>query len=69
MQLFLITLGLLTLALIGIAIKMFVKKGGEFKKQCLSIEFESGEKIGCVCDSERHEDCEYYEVHHGRSEE
>jgi hypothetical protein len=51
MQLFLITLGLLALALVGIAIKMFVKKGGEFKKQCATIEFESGEKIGCVCNS------------------
>jgi hypothetical protein len=66
MQLFLITLGLLTLALLGIAIKMFVKKDGEFKKQCLTIEFESGEKIGCICDSERHEDCKYYEIHHGK---
>ncbi|MCL2682554.1 MAG: hypothetical protein FWE63_03580 [Bacteroidales bacterium] len=66
MQLFLLTVGILTLALAGIAIKMFVKKGGEFKKQCATIEFESGEKIGCVCDSERHEDCKYYDVHHGR---
>jgi len=69
MQLFLLTLALLALALAGIAIKMFVKKGGEFKKQCLTIEFESGEKIGCVCDSERHEDCKYYEIHHGKMSE
>ena len=69
MELFLITAALLAVALIGIGIKMFVKKGGEFKKQCLTIEFESGEKIGCVCDAERHEDCQYYEVHHGKSSE
>ena len=69
MKLFLITLGLLSLAFAGIAIKMFVRKGGEFKKQCLTIEFESGEKIGCVCDSERHEDCIYYKVHHGEKME
>ena len=66
MQLFLITLALLTLAVAGIAIKMFVRKNGEFKKKCASIEFESGEKIGCVCDSERPEDCKYYDAHHGK---
>ncbi|MCL2413128.1 MAG: hypothetical protein FWC98_03210 [Bacteroidales bacterium] len=69
MELFLITIAFMALAFIGIAIKMFVKKGGEFKKQCLTIEFESGEKIGCICKAERHEDCEYYEVHHGVKEE
>ena len=54
MLLFLLTLGLLSLALIGIAIKMFIVKDGEFKKQC----------AGCVCNSERHEDCQYYTLHH-----
>ena len=66
MTLFLLTLALLTLAIAGIAIKMFVRKGGEFKKQCATIEFESGEKVGCVCDSERHEDCKYYTIHHNQ---
>ncbi len=66
MQVFLLTFALLALAIGGIAIKMFVKKNGEFKKQCATIEFETGEKIGCVCDSERHEDCKYYELHHGK---
>lgn len=59
----------MALAFAGIAIKMFVRKGGEFKKQCLTIEFDSGEKIGCICDAERHEDCQYYEVHHGKKEQ
>ena len=67
MQLFLLTLALLTLAIAGIAIKMFVRKGGEFKKQCATIEFESGEKVGCICDSEQHEDCKYYRIHHNQT--
>jgi hypothetical protein len=66
MQLFLITAGLIAVAIAGIAIKMFVRKDGEFKKQCATIEFETGERVGCVCTSERHEDCQYYELHHGK---
>jgi len=69
MELFLISVILVALTFCGIAIKMFVRKGGEFKRQCLTIEFESGETIGCVCKAERHEDCEYYEVHHGKFSE
>jgi hypothetical protein len=65
MQLFLVSLILLALAFIGIAIKMFVRKDGQFEKQCLTIEFETGEKLGCVCTAEKHEDCIYYKVHHG----
>ncbi len=66
MKLFLITALIIGFCIAAIAIKMFVKKGGEFKKRCASIEFENGEKIACVCHSERHEDCQYYELHHGK---
>ena len=65
MELFLISLALIAVAFVGIAIKMFVRKGGQFEKQCLTIEFETGEKIGCVCTAEKHEDCIYYKAHHG----
>jgi hypothetical protein len=40
---------LIGIAIAGIAIKMFLKKGGEFKKQCSSIDPETGERIGCTC--------------------
>lgn len=48
-KLLLLSLILVAVALIGIAIKMFVKKGGEFKKSCGSIDPETGERIGCTC--------------------
>ena len=40
---------LVGLAIAGIAIKMFLKKGGEFKKQCSSFDPETGERYGCTC--------------------
>jgi hypothetical protein len=40
---------LVGLAIAGIAIKMFLKKGGEFKKQCSSIDPGTGERFGCTC--------------------
>lgn len=33
----------------GIGIKMLVKKNGEFKRHCSSIDPYSGERSGCVC--------------------
>ncbi len=48
-KILLITIVLLALAISGIAIKMFLKKGGEFKKQCSSVDPDTGERIGCSC--------------------
>lgn len=62
--LIIITIVLLALSVGGIAIKMFVKKDGEFRKHCTGIEFEDGEKVRCFCNSEKHEDCQYYAQHH-----
>ncbi|NQT78684.1 MAG: membrane or secreted protein [Bacteroidetes bacterium] len=54
-----ITVILLALAISAIAIKMFLKKGGEFKKQCSSVDPATGERIGCSCGkAEGGEDCE-----------
>lgn len=36
-----------SLAFIGI--KMLVKKNGEFKRHCSSVDPYTGERIGCVC--------------------
>ncbi len=49
LKILLITIVLLALAIGGIAIKMFVKKGGEFKKQCSSVDPDTGERFGCTC--------------------
>lgn len=40
---------LIGLSIAGIAIKMFFKKGGEFKKSCSSIDPETGQRLGCTC--------------------
>lgn len=49
LKLLLITVILVAIALAGIAIKMFVLKGGEFKKQCSSVDPYTGKKLGCSC--------------------
>ncbi|MCK9199244.1 MAG: hypothetical protein PHG98_07040 [Bacteroidales bacterium] len=46
---FAITAILLLLSFCFIGIKMFLKKGGEFKKQCSSVDPLTGERIGCSC--------------------
>lgn len=46
---FAITAILLFLSFCFIGIKMFLKKGGEFKKQCSSVDPLTGERIGCSC--------------------
>lgn len=48
-KLLLLSLILLAIAIAGIAIKMFIKKGGEFKKQCATIDPQTGDKLGCSC--------------------
>ncbi|MDT8392661.1 MAG: hypothetical protein RQ761_02370 [Bacteroidales bacterium] len=48
-KILLISIVLVGLAISGIAIKMFLKKGGEFKKQCSSVDPETGERFGCTC--------------------
>ena len=49
LKLLIITVVLLALAISAIAIKMFLKKGGEFKKQCSSIDPSTGQRFGCSC--------------------
>ena len=46
---FAITAILLLISFCFIGIKMFLKKGGEFKKQCSSVDPLTGERIGCSC--------------------
>jgi len=49
LKLILIAIVLVGLAFAGFAVKMFFIKGGEFKKQCSSVNPETGERYGCVC--------------------
>lgn len=52
LKLFLVTVGLLAIAFAGFAIKMFVKKDGEFKKQCSTVDPHSGRNLGCSCEGQ-----------------
>jgi hypothetical protein len=46
------------LSIAGIAIKMFIKKGGEFKKSCSSVDPATGERYGCSCGKAEGSTCE-----------
>jgi|GEM_PF-337790 len=37
------------IAIAAIAIRMFVKKDGEFKKSCSSVDSATGRSFGCTC--------------------
>jgi hypothetical protein len=45
----LIAILIVGLSIAGIAIKMFVKKDGEFKKSCGTTDPTTGDSIGCSC--------------------
>ena len=49
LQLILVVTVLLALAFAGFAVKMFFKKGGEFRKQCASMDPVTGKPLSCVC--------------------
>ncbi len=51
-KILLITIVFLGLAFAGFAIKMFVKKDGQFEKKCSSVDPNTGQKLSCVCDSD-----------------
>jgi hypothetical protein len=63
LELLLITIVLLGLAIAGIAIKMFVKKGGEFQKSCGSVDPDTGQRTTCSCGKKSDETCENKHKH------
>ena len=70
MQTFFAILGLslilVAFAFAAIGIKMFLIKGGQFTKQCSTVET-GNTKIGCTCGAKDPEErCENYEAHHGK---
>lgn len=58
LKVLLITVVLIGLAVAGIAIKMFFKKGGEFQKSCGSVDPSSGQRVACTCGKPEEERCE-----------
>lgn len=58
LKLFLVALVLVGLAVAGIAIKMFIQKDGQFKKQCGSVDPTTGKHVECTCKSMPQEQCD-----------
>lgn len=56
-KILLLSVILIAIALAAIAIKMFLKKGGEFKKHCSSVDAKTGQRIGCVCGDDTGASC------------
>ena len=46
----LLSVTIIGIAVAAIAIRMFVFKGGEFKKSCSSVDPKTGQRMGCTCD-------------------
>ncbi len=44
-----ITLIIVAIAVAALAIKIFLIKGGEFRKSCSSVDPATGQRIGCTC--------------------
>ena len=70
MQTFFVTMGLsllmIAIAFSAIGIKMFLVKGGQFTKQCSTVDT-GNTKIGCTCGAKDPEErCENFEEHHGK---
>ena len=63
LKLLIITIILVGLAIAAIAIKMFVKKDGEFKKSCSSVDPDTGQRFGCSCGKSGDEACENKYAH------
>ena len=64
LKILIITVIFIGIAFSAIAIKMFVKKDGEFKKQCSTVDPATGKKIGCTCGG-----AEKGNICHNKSEE
>jgi len=58
-KLILLSAIIIAIAIAAIAIKMFVKKDGEFKKSCSTVDPKTGKPMGCTCgNGEGGENCE-----------
>ncbi len=72
MKLFLLAIILLAISFAGFSIRVIVKKNGEFKKSCSTVDPKTGKSVGCTCGSNGKDQtrCENYKKHHsGEAEE
>ena len=56
-------IALLGLAFAGIAIKMIVRRGGEFKRHCSSTDPYTGQSAGCICGKAKPTNCPEHKKH------
>ncbi len=56
-KLIIISIILLAIAFAAIAVKMFVIKGGSFKKSCGSVDPATGKRISCECGEKEENIC------------
>ncbi len=62
MEIFLLAIILIAIAIAGIAIKMFVKRGGEFTRTCHnSFDPVTGKAAKCTCRKNAPEECDNVE--------
>lgn len=59
----LIVLAIVLVCFAGLGIKIIVKKNGEFKRHCSSIDPYTGEQKGCVCASRLDDKCSERKKH------
>ncbi|HPB25543.1 MAG TPA: hypothetical protein PLB59_05735 [Bacteroidales bacterium] len=66
MKLLLPAIILLAIAFAGFAIRVIVKKNGEFKKSCSVTDPKTGKPFGCTCGSNGKDQtqCENFNEHH-----
>lgn len=57
-KLIIITIVIIGIAVAGFAIKMFIKKDGEFKKSCSSVDPTTGKKMSCTCHDTPEQACD-----------
>ncbi len=71
MKLVLLAIIILAVAVAGIAIKLLVKKDGEFKKSCSSVDSKTGKPGDCVCGGSEEDpsNCQNFKKHHGKETE
>lgn len=48
-KILIVAVGLLALAILGIAVKMLLRKNGEFTKSCSSVDPSTGKSRPCTC--------------------
>lgn len=58
LKIVLLAVAIIGFSIAGIAVKMFLKKDGEFKKSCSSVDPNTGQRLGCTCGNAEGSTCD-----------